>query len=163
MRTVQLIVCAFLLGVFSLIGGQIAFAGGSPPTEISWSFDLAADYFAPGVCPFPIRVSLSGRAGTINLPGNRVIITAPGQHGVVTNLDDPSKTVTLNIPGVFHQTTEQNGDVVTVVTGRNMMGDPEAGFVLAIGTFSYIFDKDGKLIQPLTGKGQLIDICAMID
>lgn len=143
--------------------GPVVFADGSPPTEMSWSVDLPANYFKDGACAFPIRVSVSGKTATILLPGNRLIITAPGQHAVVTNLDDPSKTVTLNIPGASHQTTEQNGDVVTVVTGRNLMGDPEAGLVLAIGTFSYIFDSEGTLIQPLTGKGTLRDVCAMIE
>lgn len=162
MRNVQLIVCVFLLVIFSFVG-QIAFGGGSPPTEISFSYDLPENYWAPGACAFPVNLSGSGKAGTIVLPGNRFIFTSPRLRAVVTNLDDPSKTVTLNVPGAFHQTTEQNGDVVTVVTGRNLLGDPEAGFVLAIGTFSYIFDSDNVLIQPLTGTGKLIDVCGLID
>ena len=53
----------------------------------------------------------------------------------------PAKTVTLNITGMFHQSTASNGDTATVVTGRNLQGDPDAGFVLAIGLFSFKFDK----------------------
>ncbi|RNC67438.1 MAG: hypothetical protein ED859_14495 [Desulfuromonadales bacterium] len=162
MRNIRFLAFSLLLGASIVLGGQIACAGGSPPTEISWSVDLPANWLAPGVCAFPINVSVSGNAATIILPGNRSIITAPGQQAVVTNLADPSKSVQLNIPGTFHQTTKQNGDVVTVVTGRNLLGDPQAGFVLAIGTFSYIFDSSGNLIQPLTGKGKLNDVCAMI-
>ncbi len=162
-RLAQLIVCAFLLVVSSLIGGQIAFAGGSPPTKTSWSVDLPANYFAPGACDFPINVSAGGKAGTIALPGNRFIFISPRFRDVVTNLDHPSNTVTLNVPGAFHQSTDQNGNVVTVVTGRNLLGDPVAGLVLAIGTFSYIFDSGGDLIQPLAGKGTLSDVCAMIE
>jgi hypothetical protein len=56
----------------------------------------------------------------------------------------------------------ENGDVVTVLTGLNVAGDPEAGFVLAKGRFSYVFDADGNLIQPLQGEGQLIDICTLL-
>jgi hypothetical protein len=52
---------------------------------------------------------------------------------------------------------------VTVVTGRNLLGDPEAGFVLAIGNFSFVFDAGGNLIQPLAGKGTLTNICELID
>jgi hypothetical protein len=70
--------------------------------------------------------------------------------------------VTLNITGAFHKTTEQNGSVVTVVTGRNLLFDPQAGFVLAIGKFSFVFDVAENLIQPLDGQGQLRDVCAMI-
>ncbi len=80
----------------------------------------------------------------------------------LTNLDNPENQETLNITGAFHQTTLENGDVVTVATGRNLLGDPEAGFVLAIGDFSFVFDKEGNLIQPLSGEGQLIDICALL-
>ena len=52
---------------------------------------------------------------------------------------------------------------VTESTGRSLLFDPQAGFVLAIGNFSYVFDAGGNLIQPLEGLGQLIDACAMID
>jgi hypothetical protein len=38
-----------------------------------------------------------------------------------------------------------------------------AGFVLAIGHFSFVFDSNGNLIQPLTGQGQLIDVCGLIN
>ena len=52
--------------------------------------------------------------------------------------------------------------MVTEVTGRNLLGDPEAGFVIAIGNFSYVFNEKGKLVQPLTGEGQLIDVCGFL-
>ena len=162
-HNVLAMVGTFLLGVSSLIGGQIAFAGGSPPIPVIWSVDLPAEFLAPGECAFPIRVSVSGKGSTITLPGNRFIVTAPRQNAVVTNLYTPANTVTLNIPGATHQSTDQDGNFVTVVTGRNLMGDPVAGLVLAIGTFSFIFDSSGILVQPLTGKGQLISVCEMID
>ena len=74
-----------------------------------------------------------------------------------------TKTVSLVVTGAFHQSTLENGDVVTVVTGRNLLGDPEAGMVLAIGTFSFVFDAGGNLIQPLAGQGKLVDVCDLID
>ena len=176
-RYIRLLV-PVLLGVPSLICAQLALAAGSsptgissligvqrgsPPTEVSQSFDLPANFAKPGSCAFPIRVQTSGKAGTITLPGNRFIFTSPNLRAVVTNLDDPSKSVTLVITGAQRQSTSPNGDVVTVATGRNLLGDPEAGFVLAIGTFSFIFDSAGNLVQPLTGMGQLIDVCRLID
>ena len=69
--------------------------------------------------------------------------------------------MTLSVTGAFHQST-QDGNVVTVVTGRNLLGDPEAGMVLAIGTFSFVFDANGNLVQPLSGTGRLIDVCPLI-
>jgi len=80
----------------------------------------------------------------------------------LTNLSDPVKSVTLNITGTFHQSTDTNHDTVTIVTGRNLLGDPDAGFVLAIGSFSYKFDAAGNLVQPLMGTGQLIKVCPLI-
>jgi len=81
----------------------------------------------------------------------------------VINLDDPTKQVSLNITGSFHQTTTLNGTVVTTATGRNLLTDPFAGVVLAIGKFTFAFDAAGNLIQPLQGKGQLIDLCALLE
>jgi hypothetical protein len=146
----------------SMSGSQLAFAGGSPPAEVVTSADLPANFLGPGVCNFPIRVETSGKGGTINLQDGRVIFTSPMLNAVVTNLDDPSKKVTLNITGTFHVSIDPNGNVTTVVTGRNLMGDPVAGLVLAIGTFSFILDSTGNLIQPLAGTGQLIDVCGLI-
>jgi hypothetical protein len=62
----------------------------------------------------------------------------------------------------MHQSTQSNGDVVTLATGRNLLGDPVAGFVLSIGNFSFVFDASGNLIQPLMGQGQLINVCKLI-
>ncbi len=35
--------------------------------------------------------------------------------------------------------------------------------VLAVGRFSFRFDQAGNLVDPLSGKGQLFNVCAMID
>jgi hypothetical protein len=102
-----------------------------------------------------------GKAKTITLPGDRSIVTSPGLDVTLTNLLDPSKTVTVNITGAFHQSTTQTGDALTVVTGRNLIGDPEVGLVLAIGNFSYVF-RGSVLVQPLMGLGQLIHVCTLI-
>lgn len=122
------------------------------------------DVIPAGVaCTFRVEVSTIGKAKTIDFPGDRVISTFPGLDATVTNLDAPAKQVTLNITGVFHQTLEPDGSIVTVLTGRNLLLDPQAGFVLAIGNFSFVSDARGSLIQPLEGQGLLIDVCATID
>ncbi len=124
---------------------QVAYA--APPTEYTQTYHLDANQIAPGQCAFPVDIVVQGKSKTITLPGNRVIITAPGQSATVTNLSDPKKTVTLNITGATHQSV-QNGDNVYVLTGRNLAGDPDAGLVLAIGNFSFVFDAQGSLVQP---------------
>jgi hypothetical protein len=108
-------------------------------------------------CGFPVELVLTGKAKTIELPGGRMITTAPGQDVTVTNLAN-GRSVTLNI----HVTTAANGDVVTVATGRNALLDVVAGFVLTQGDFTFAFDAAGNLIAPLSGTGRVTDICAMV-
>ena len=138
--------------------GRLPVAAANPPEDVDQSITIPAG----GGCAFGVEIVLSGKGKTIELPGARLILTSPGLDATLTNLDDPSKQVTLNITGAFHQTTKQDGSVVTVSTGRSLLLDPQAGFVLAIGHFSFVFDAGGNLIQPLAGKGRLIDACALI-
>jgi hypothetical protein len=134
---------------------------GTPPIGVSSSQTIPAGGVF-GECAFPVQFQQDGKAKTIGLPGGRFIATSPGLHATLTNLNSPAKSVTLNITGVFHQSTDANGDTLTVVTGRNLLGDPDAGFVLAIGSYSFKFDAAGNLVQPLAGTGQLIKICPLI-
>ena len=158
--------CKLRVAVFSLALAvlinlsmeRLSIAAQNPPGEITFTMTIPAG----GVCAFGVEILLTGKAKTIDLPGDRFIFTSPGLHATLTNLDDPTKQVTLNITGAFHQTTEQDGSVVTVSTGRSLLFDPQAGFVLAIGNFSFVFDANGNLIQPLQGQGQLTDACALI-
>jgi hypothetical protein len=93
-----------------------------------------------------------------------VIVTGPGLFATVINEDNPARRVTLNLTGSWHQSTAANGDVITYAIGRNLLYDPvaEPHTALTIGIFSWIFDKDGALIQPRQGKGTLTDVCAML-
>jgi hypothetical protein len=131
-------------------------AAPNPPTPVD-----ETPFSFPG-CEFSVLIELSGKAKTIELSGERTIFTSPGLNVTLTNEDNPENQVTLNITGAFHQTVRENGDVETVVTGRNLVFDPEAGFVLAIGRFSFVFDAEGNLVQPLQGTGQLIDVCNLL-
>jgi len=114
-------------------------------------------------CPdFAVKIQLGGKTKTIELPGGRVIATAPGETATLTNLEDTYNTVSYVITGAFHETTLEDGSVVTHATGRNILFDPEAGFVLATGSYSYTFDAEGNLTEPLNGTGTLTDLCAAL-
>ena len=136
---------------------------GVAPEDVSGTIppkDVAK--FFPGHCSFPIQLELSGKGKTIELPDGRRILTSPGLFVTVTNVET-GEQATLNITGTFHETTNpQNGEVTTVITGRNLLFDPEAGVVLTIGPFTYVFDAEGNLIQAFEGKGQVIDVCALL-
>jgi hypothetical protein len=123
----------------------------------------ANDHRFPGACDFPLLLELSGKGNTITRPDGGFILTSPDLNVIITNLDNPENQVTYNITGSVHPSTDpETGDVTTVVKGRNLLIDPQAGTVIAIGTFSFVFDAKGNLIQPLEGEGQLIDVCAAL-
>ena len=154
-KTLSSVLAVLALG---LTFGRPSVAAQNRPQDVNETISLPAGE----VCAFGVELVLIGKTKTIELRGDRSIITSPGLDATLTNLDNPSKRVTLNITGVFHETTKGDGSLVAVVTGRNLLFDPDAGFVLAIGRFSFVFDASGNLIQPLRGKGQLIDVCALI-
>jgi hypothetical protein len=149
--------------VFALcVSSGTVWAGGSPPVDIGFSLDFPAN----AGCNFPVNWTGTGKSSIITLPGDRVIVTGPTATTVVTNLDDPSKSVTLKVGGVLHASFGPQGEVFIVATGRNLLADPTANImVLTIGTFKYIFDPiaGAPVLTDLSGKGQLFDVCAMID
>jgi len=133
---------------------------GGAPEDVS---GIVPPEFFPGTCDFPLQLEVNGKAKTIELPNGGFIFTSPGVDVTITNLDTPENQATFNITGSFHQTTNlETGDVTTLARGRNLLSDPEAGTVIAIGNFSYVFDAEGNLVQGLEGKGQLIDVCALL-
>jgi hypothetical protein len=129
-----------------------------PPTNVDDTFTV------DGICAFPVLVELKGKSKTIDLPGGRAIFTSPRLTATLTNLDRPANHETFGVTGAFHQTVLQNGDVESVVTGRNLLigFDPE-GFVISIGRFRFVLDANGNIVEPLSGRGQLIDICAVLE
>jgi hypothetical protein len=141
----------------------LAQGNGGAPEDVSGTIppeDVAQ--FFPGHCSFPIQLELSGKGKVITLPDGRRILTSPGLDVTVTNVDN-GEQATFNITGTLHETTDPvSGEVTTVVTGRNLLFDPEAGVVLTIGEFTYVFDAEGNLIQAFEGNGQVIDVCALL-
>jgi hypothetical protein len=142
----------------------LAQGNGGAPQPVSADFIVEAGD-PGGSCDFDIRLEVSGKGKTITQPDGSRIITSPGLKVTATNLDN-GEQARLSIAGTFFETTNpENGDVTTVVTGRNLLFDPDAGIVLLSGNFSFVFDKNGNLIQSFedtNGKGQVIDVCALL-
>ena len=84
------------------------------------------------------------------------------QFATVTNLTT-SFPITLSATGAFQITTDQNGNTVYTVTGRNILLDPVAGFVLGSGVFNFVVDTLGNLVTPLNGTGRLVNICSLVE
>jgi hypothetical protein len=115
-------------------------------------------------CDFPLRLELSGKSKTINLPDGGSITIAPGQYVTVTNLDT-GESVTYNITGVtFSSAPDEDGIAYFVITGRNLAFDP-AGTFLNIGRFTFALDTDNPehpIFAVQKGKGQAIDVCEVL-
>ena len=130
---------------------------GSPPGVIDQTFTL------PGICGFDVQGTVTGRQGVISLPSGGFIVTGPAQSATFTNVSDPTRSVSVNLPGAFHISFDQNGDTIYMVTGRNGLVDPSLGIVLLVGDFTFVYDSNGNLIEGPTGNGQITSICAMIN
>ncbi len=158
-RNLKLAAAVLLIAIACGPAATNAVAQQGPPTDVDDTFPIE------GICAFPVLVELNGKAKTIELPGGGTLFTSPKLTATFTNLDDPSRRETLGITGAIRQTVLENGDVALLFTGRNLVigFDPVAGFVITIGRFSVAFDADDNITQPLSGNGQLIDVCQLLD
>jgi hypothetical protein len=160
MKRIVLMLVGILSALIVAVPMVSAQSNGGAPQDASGTIVVnPGDY--PGSCEFPFSLDLSGKGKTIELPDGSLILTSPGLDVTITNLDN-DKQASFNITGSVHQSTLENGDVKTVLTGRNFAIDPVAGTVVTIGRFSYVFDAEGNLVQPQMGNGQRIDVCALL-
>jgi hypothetical protein len=157
MRRIVAIAISFILALSVAAPIAVAVAQ-EPPTEADGTFTVKKGR----LCEFPVRFEVSGTTKMIESPGGGVIFIFPGLTATLTNVDNPENQETLSVTGSFHDTVLENGNVERVFTGRNLLFFPEVGFVLAVGEFSIVFDQKGKVVQPLSGEGQLIDVCALL-
>jgi hypothetical protein len=116
-------------------------------------------------CGFTIRVELSGKVKPIEFSDGRSISTAPGLTATLTNPAN-GKQETFVITGALHKSVLENGDTLSVATGRNILLDPFVpslvGVFLTIGSVNWVVDNEGHLVQPLQGPGKLIDLCELL-
>jgi hypothetical protein len=164
-RRIMLLFAAVALLALSLapvVQAQESEPNPNAPFDAGFSIVLEAnDPRFPGACDFPMLIEASGKGKEITLPNGSTILTSPGLHVTVTNLDNENQE-TYNVTGAVREETLANGDVVTRLTGRNFAIDPVAGVVVVAGNYTYTFDANGNLIEPLSGNGQLIDVCAAL-
>lgn len=135
--------------------------GGAPEEySVTYGPEVLAQF--PGHCSFPMQLEVSGKTKTIEQGNGGVIITSPGAFATVTNLAN-GEQATFNITGSAHKSTLENGNVKTVMTGRNFALDPVAGTFVSIGRFTFINDPtDTTNVEPVSGEGQMIDVCALL-
>jgi hypothetical protein len=157
MKRIVLMIVGILLALVVATPMVSAQSNGGAPGDASGTIVVnPGDY--PGSCEFPFSLDLSGKGKTIERPNGGLILTSPSLDVTITNLNN-GEQASFNITGSVHQSTLENGNVETVMTGRNFAIDPVAGTVVAIGRFSFVFDAEGNLIQSHMGNGQRIDVC----
>lgn len=160
MKRIVLMIVGILLALVVAAPMVSAQSNGGAPGDASGTIVVnPGDY--PGSCEFPFSLDLSGKGKTIERPDGGLILTSPSLDVTITNLNN-GEQASFNITGSVHQSTLENGNVETVMTGRNFAIDPVAGTVVAIGRFSFVFDAEGNLIQSQTGNGQRIDVCELL-
>jgi len=146
-----------------VVAAPMAFAEsqGGAPEDVSGTIppEIVDDY--PGACNFPLQLDLSGKAKAINLPDGGVILTSPGLDITLTNKNN-GEQATFNITGASHTRPLENGNVETVMTGRNFAIDPVVGTTVVIGRYTFVFDAEGNLVQHQMGDGQRIDVCELL-
>jgi hypothetical protein len=133
----------------------------APPDPV----DQTQTFEAGDACPFPIEVAFAGKGGNIDLPNNpnfSGMATSPDLRVTVTNLSDPSKTVTINATGVFRYTLLPDGSVNIVAGGHNFLyGVPEVGAtaLATTGPIKVQVVNDDIAEMDLSG-ARVRDICA---
>ncbi len=163
MGRITLLFAAVALLALSLAPVVQAQNQGGAPTDVDFpgpgeEFIITREDF-PGACSFPVRYEVTGKEKRIDLPNGTTLITSPGLDATLTNADTGTQE-TFNVTGSVRELPlNEEGNLVTELRGRNLAIDPEAGFVVAVGNFSFAFDVEGNLTQPLSGEGQLIDVC----
>jgi hypothetical protein len=158
MRRKTAIAFSLILALSAVAPKTTAVTQQGPPTDVVESFPIE------GICAFPVLVELNGKAKSIELPGGSTLFTSPQLTATFTNLNNPLRRETLGITGAIREAVLENGDVELVFTGRNLIIglDPTADFVVTIGRFSVAFDEDFNITQPLSGEGQMINVCQLL-
>jgi hypothetical protein len=137
-----------------------AFAAATPTPVDPTPFPIA--------CPtFNLQAQLSGKGGTIVLPGNRTFFTGPNLRITLTGPAPTFKTVTYVITGLTKVTTLPDGSFDVTATGRNTIIVPEAnghpaGLFLTTGTMHWTLNADGTERTRFSGNGTETDVCQLL-
>lgn len=120
----------------------------------------------PIACPtFNLQAQLSGKAGTVTLPGNRLTFTGPNLR--ITLTGPTGKSVTYVITGATHVKILPDGGLDVTATGRNTIIVPEAnghlaGLFLTTGTMHWTLNPDFSEETLFSGEGTVTDVCKLL-
>jgi hypothetical protein len=137
-------------------------SNGTAPEEFSATYSPEDVATLPGACDFPMQVEISGKSKTIEQGNGDTISIYPNWTVTVTNTDTDEEA-TFNVTGANHLSILENGNVQTVMTGRNFALDPVAGTFVSMGHFTFVNTPDNMTnVVPVSGTGRMIDVCALL-
>lgn len=133
----------------------------APPGPADGSFNYP--------CPtFLAHLTVTGKGGTIPLPGGAFKAIAPDQRVTITN-PETGASVSYLITGVTHVATQPDESLAVTATGSNVILVPKAnghpaGLFFTRGTVSWTLNPDFSERTLFTSQGgQVTDVCALID
>jgi hypothetical protein len=111
-------------------------------------------------CPdFQVRFQESGKLKFIQLSDGREIVTAPGFHVTLTNVENPENQITVIYTSAFHFTPLNNDEFLLVAPGPVVLRPP---LELVRGRVVARLDSAGELIEIVSSKGKSVDLCALL-
>ncbi|GAB2735089.1 hypothetical protein ACX801_01630 [Arthrobacter bambusae] len=114
----------------------------------------------------PVRLDVTGRSKTIDLPGGRQILASPNLRVTVTAPNGHSASYLITgathvtyLPDAIHPTSLELAS-----TGLNLLLIPAAnghpaGLALTTGNVNYAITPTGEELRPFSGSGKVLDVC----
>jgi hypothetical protein len=170
------VILALVVAAPTVLAQDEGSPNGVPPGVVNFSFELPVQddtdthSLASFGCDFRTSFEVTGKTKTIEQPDGSWIVTSPGFYVTVENLVT-HEALTFNATGSTHATPRLDGSGIVdyVITGRNVALDP-FGVFLNEGRFTYSLRLDAptpqgnvlEIVEPQQGKGQAIDVCALL-
>ena len=131
----------------------------APPQPVD-STPIVGDF-----CGFETSIVVSGKEKVIDKGDGLIYYIGPGQRATVTNTET-GESVTVNIAGSFRDQVQENGDIQSVLRGRNLIFGPGVeGLLLTTGrataTFTLPTQQEPLGTATITSgpQGRLVNLC----
>ena len=116
-------------------------------------------------CDFETSIVVSGKEKVIEKGDGLSYYISPGQRATVTNTET-GESVTVTITGSFRDQVQPNGDIRSVLRGRNLVFGPGVeGILLTIGRATATFtmptaqEPEGTVTITSGPQGRVVNLC----
>jgi len=137
------------------------------PERSPWIAPDPFEFAAGEACTFPVRLEVTANGAYtlsyVDGNGNPDHAISIGRIFVrLTNVDDPSKSIEVNISGPGFTTFHDDGSQTFVLSGVSLPLEPGTLYV-SRGPIVQEIDSDGNVTSTSLPQGTSKDICALID